>query len=209
MRIHFRHILMAFGLAAVLASCVDPEAPSASVTPRTASMDCNGGVSVFALTCNTTWTATSDLEGVTINPSSGEGNASITVTVPPSTYPDTKSIRIAVKAANDQTTSTYTARHTITLAPMPYISLSANEGYVSPDGGGLRVSLTSNQSWTVEAEPYIQDMSIMPPIGTWNSEIAIALPANTTGAARSTKITFTTQSQPEAKAEFLLKQNAQ
>lgn len=190
-----------------LTACDKVVTPDASIEPRTAVVDYDGGTSVFALTCNTTWTATCDYEEVTVTPSSGEGDATITVTVPPSTYEDTRSIRVTVVAANDESTTTHTARHIITLAAKPFIRLASNEGYVSPDGGGVRIDVYSNRAWSVSSDrPDL--VTVSPASGLNNGSVAVSVPENATGSARTSRITVSLVDFPGAAVDYTLIQNS-
>lgn len=202
-----KRILALISAAAVLAACKDPVTPDASIEPRSVSMDYNGGTSVFALTCNTTWTASCDYEDVGIHPDSGEGNASVTVTVPPSVYEETQVIRISVVAANNETESTHTARHIITLEAKPFIRLAQTSGYVSPDGGGVRLDVYSNKTWTAKADP-ADFVTLSQAEGSDNAALTVTVPENNTGASRTAHITLSLKDVPGVSAEYALTQNA-
>ena len=53
-----------------------------TVTPSSFATDLEGGEQVLAVTCNGTWTVSCDQTDVTVEPLSGTGNGSVTVTVP-------------------------------------------------------------------------------------------------------------------------------
>ncbi len=202
-----KRFLAIISAVAVLTACDDIVTPNASIEPRSVAMDCNGGTSVFALTCNTTWTASCDYEDVKIHPSEGDGNASVTVTVPPSIYEETQVIRISVVAANDETESTYTARHIITLEAKPFLRLARTDGYVSPDGGGVRLDVYSNKAWSVKAEP-ADFVTLSQTEGENNASLTVTVPENNTGSARSSHITLSLKDVPGVSAEYTLTQNA-
>ena len=202
------HILApVFAVIAMLTSCEKELEPDATITPRLVSMENCGGKSVFHLECNTTWTATCEDEGVIIEPASGDGDATVTVTVPPSTYIETHDIIIKVVAKQEGSSSSHVARHIITLDSKPFILLSQESGYVSPDGGGIRFGITSNGTWTATISDAIAGMTVTPASATWNSDVTVSLPANTTGAARRSKVVFTLTDHSDVAAEFTVNQN--
>ena len=80
-----------FGLAATvaIASCQDPieVVPSLEVTPEALSAKAEGETLSFTVKANMAWTASA--EGLTLNPSSGEGSdnaVTVSVTVPENSY---------------------------------------------------------------------------------------------------------------------------
>ena len=194
-------------LAIVAASCTEEEKAKVTVDPTSSAFDYHGGTVPMEVTSNAPWTASCDYEEVEIHPSSGDASASVTVVVPESTYKETQAIRITFTAKKD-TSYTSTAKHVITLEAKPFVELSSTSGYVSPDGGGLRISLTSNQKWSATAEPAIADLDISPISGTYNADLAISLGANDSGSMRSSLITFALTDYPDVKAVYTLCQNS-
>lgn len=194
-------------LVMLAASCVEEEKPKVTVEPTASAMEFTGGSVPMEVTSNAPWTATCDYEEVEIHPSSGDGNASVTVVVPQSIYKETQAIRITFKAKRD-TSYTSTAKYVITLEAKPFIDLSSESGYISPDGGGVRIALTSNQEWTASSDPAIAGLEIAPVAGTYNASVAVSLPENTTGAARSSAVTFALKKYPEVKAVYTVSQNS-
>ncbi len=90
---------------------------------------------------------------------------------------------------------------------MPFVELSAKEGYVSPDGGGVRVSLSANHDWSYKASNLIDGLTVKPAEGTFNAEVTISLPKNDTGAARSSEVVFSLKKYPDVKAVYTVRQN--
>lgn len=194
-------------LAIVAASCTEEAKPKVTVTPSSSALPYTGGSVPMEVTSNAPWTASCDYEEVEIHPDSGEGNASVVVVVPQSSYKETQAVRVTFSAKRDSS-YTSTAKYVITLEAKPFIDLSAASGFISPDGGGVRFALVSNQQWTVTANPAIDGISIDPVSGTYNADIAVSLPANTSGSTRSSAITFTLKDFPEVKAVYTVSQNS-
>lgn len=194
-------------LAILAASCTEEEKPKVSVEPTSSALEYTGGTVPMEVISNAPWTATCDYSEVEIHPASGDGNASVTVVVPQSTYKETQAVRITFKAKRDSS-YTSTAKYVITLEAKPFIDLSSASGFISPDGGGVRIALTSNQEWTATATPSIAGIEITPVSGTYNADVAVSLPANTTGSTRSSNVTFALKNYPEIKAVYTVSQNS-
>ncbi|MBO4571111.1 MAG: BACON domain-containing protein [Bacteroidales bacterium] len=196
-------------LLPVLAACVDTTAPSISIDPNKYSMDFNGGSLAVNITANCDWAVESSYEFYTATPSSGSMDGLSRIEIPASKSHETEAIVINFKASKTvrDTLKTKNAKLVITLEAKPFVELSANEGYVSPDGGGVRVSLTANHEWTATASGGIAGLTVKPAEGTFNSEVTISLPENTTGAARSAEVTFTLKKYPDVKAVYTVRQN--
>lgn len=202
-------LITAFAAVIVLAaSCTKEEKPKVTVEPTSAVMENVGGTTTLVVSSNAPWTASCDYEEVSINPSSGNGGASVVITVPKSTYRETKAIRVTFSAKRD-TTYTSTAKFIITLPAIPFVELSSDSSYVSPDGGGIRFNLYSNCAWTAVSDNAVQGLSISPVRGDGNADVTVTLPANTTGLPRSSVVTFTLDDEPGVKAAFTVRQNQQ
>lgn len=193
-------------LSALFISCAEEDKPKVTVDPTSAAVESTGGTATLVVTSNAPWTATCDYEEVSINPSSGDGGASVVVTVPKSTYKDTKAIRVTFKAKRDSS-YTSTAKFVITLPAMPFIELSSTSGYVSPDGGGVRFSLSANEAWSAVDDKAVEGLEIKPAEGAGNADVTVSLPVNGTGSARTANVTFALKGNPDVKTVFSVSQN--
>lgn len=192
-----------------LAACVDTEAPSISIDPNKYAMDFNGGSLAVSVTANCDWTVESDYESYVATPSSGMLDGVSRIEIPASTSRETEAIVINFKASKTvrDTLKTKNAKLVITLEAKPFIELSSNGGYVSPDGGGVLIRLFSNQDWTSSVSNGIAGLAVKPSEGTFNSEVTVSLPENTTGTARSAEVTFSLKKYPDVKAVYTVRQN--
>ena len=206
----FKKIIALFAVVLpLLASCVEAEAPSVTVDPNKMSYDYAGGSFSASVTTNGDWVATCDAEDIVITPTSGSQDAVVRIDVPASKSKETVAaiINFTTSKMVRDTLKTRKAKVVITREAMPFVDLSAGEGYISPAGGGLRVSLTANYAWTSTVSNPIPGLEVKPSEGTFNSEIAISLPKNESGAARSSEIVFSLKEFPDVKARYTVRQN--
>ena len=195
----------------LLASCADAEAPAVSVDPNKKAYGFEGGSLSAAVTTNGDWVAECDNEEISIVPSSGSGDAAVRIEIPASTKKETEAVIInftTSKTVRD-TLKTRKAKLVITREAMPFIDLSANEGYISPAGGGFLLNVTANHDWTATAPNPIAGLVVKPSESTFNSQVTVSLPGNETGAARSCDIIFSLKQHPDAKATVTVRQNPQ
>jgi len=193
-------------LAILAASCTDEEKAKVTVEPTSAVMEYTGGTAALVVTSNAPWTAECEYEEVQINPSSGNGDASVVIVVPQSTYKESKAVRVTFKAQRD-TSYTSTAKFIITLPAKPFVELSTESAFVSPDGGGIRFSLTANKAWKAVSDNAISGLTVAPAEGDANADVTISIPENNTGASRSSKVTFALDEDPAVKTVFTVSQN--
>ena len=94
-----------------------------TISPAETAVLLEGDTKTFSVTSNASWVATCDVEGVTISPELGKGNANVTVTVPAS--PVVRSIEVA-----------FTASKPATLEGMPYTSTANATATIYQNAGG-------------------------------------------------------------------------
>lgn len=129
-----------FGLAATvaIASCQDPieVVPSLEVTPETLSAKAEGETLSFTVKANMAWTASA--EGLTLNPSSGEGSdnaVTVSVTVPENTATEAKTYTIAVSVDDTDLSKTVTVNQAAAEPePEPEYELDGKQWKLEVDG---------------------------------------------------------------------------
>ena len=207
----FKQIFLSLlAVVPLLAACTEPEAPAVTVNPNKISFDYQGGSFAATVTTNGDWVAECESEGVTVTPPSGSQDAVVRIEVAASTIKETEAavINFTTSKSVRDTIKTRKAKVVITREAMPFIDLSLSEGYVSPEGGGVRVSVSSNHEWTASVPSPLEGLSVKPGEGTFNDEVTISLPENTTGAPRSCEICFKLNNIPGVESRFTLRQNA-
>lgn len=202
--------LIAVVLLHLAASCAEDESPAVTVDPNRISFNHEGGSFSAAVTTNGDWVAESTNAEIVITPTSGSADCVVRIEVPASSNKETEAavINFTTSRMVRDTLRTKKAKVVITREAMPFVELSANEGYVSPEGGGVRVSLSANHDWTYTASNPVNGLVVKPAEGTFNAEVTISLPENATGAARSSDILFSLKQYPDVKVTYTIRQNS-
>ena len=106
-----------------------------------------GGVLEANLESNGEWNINSVPEWITVSPTSGTGNAALTLTVLPNTATESRSGEIKA------TTKDNTAVMTVTQAFGVYLTISPESFECGEAGGEFNVAVSSNDSWSVTNLP--------------------------------------------------------
>ena len=196
-------------LPALFAGCNKAITIKSDVTPSQSVFGYEGGQTTVSLFSNMPWTASCNVDGVTISPSSGDITSSteVTITVSASTSPATQSIPISFVAKEPGGSSTYRAKHIVTLEAAPHIGLSRHSATIPATGGGVRIELSASRPWGVNgALP--QEISVSPSSAKGSEVIAVSLPANPSAGARYYEIEFALNDFPGHKAILAITQPA-
>lgn len=142
-----------------------------------------GGSDSFTITCNTSWTVTSDQSWCTVSSSSGSDSGSITVYVSENTSIDSLSATITVKAGDlSQTISvTQAGANAILQIDKSSMSFEASDGSDS-------FTITSNTSWTITSDQ--SWCTVSSSSGSGNTSILVYVSENTSTESRSATITL-------------------
>ena len=167
-----------FCVALAFFGCTKTITPEISLSERTAVLSPDGATAVTEVTCNCNWTATSDLETVTIDPPEADGDASVRITVPANNTGAIRTLRVTFSAKGTEKTAT--AKYVITQDAQPYLSFPTATGTIGAAGGGLRVVLESNGEWTTTVSD--TGITVDPASNSYTQTLALTVPANTTGA---------------------------
>ena len=135
-----------------------------------------------SITSNATWTVSESLTWVTVTPTSGSNNGSISVSV-------TANNGIARNGTITLTAACGTAiTITVNQAAPCNLSASASTLDFSASVGNQTVNITSNASWTVSES--LSWVTVTPTSGSNNGSISVSVTANN-GSARNGTITLT------------------
>ena len=96
-----RHLLLGMFAIAATVACdpVEPEVtPELNVNKTEASVAAEGGSVAVQVTANVDWTAAADKDWVSVDPASGKGNATVTLTVAPNETEEARTANVTVKA---------------------------------------------------------------------------------------------------------------
>jgi len=139
-----RHLLAALIVLAVFAGCgkkVDVAFTTTNVT-----IDPEGATVEAALTSNGEWSVDTYPEWLTISPTSGKGDATLTLTAPANNGEEKRSGEVRVKTKDNSSTLTVTQE----AREQSAITVSPTEFEVDADGGTFEVTVTANCDWTMD-----------------------------------------------------------
>lgn len=125
------------------------------------------------VTSNTNWTATEALDWVTLSPSSGTGDDTVTVSISENTSTNSRNGSLTIGGQS----------HDLTQQGVPAVfTLDPSENEVAPAATSYSIELTSNTGWTVvEALPWA---SVSPSSGFGNATLTVTVEANPTTVPR-------------------------
>lgn len=155
--------------------------PTLTVSPSTQSVASTSGNFVATVTSNVAWTVSSNATWLSASPSSGSGNANVTL----SHTANTGAQRTGVLTFSG---SGITQTVTVTQAAAASLTVAPTSQSVSSVAGSANITVTSNVAWTVTSNAAWLTRS--PTSGSNNGTVAASFTANT-GAARTGTLTFT------------------
>lgn len=164
-------------------SCMVKQAGLEHLSLSSASLEVDAAGGSFDISVNSTqaWTASAADSWCTLNPSSGSGNGSFTVSVPAFNEAGKRSTVITVKAGQLESTVTVEQE-----GKAPF-ALTPEEVELPCEGGTFEVQVTSSIGYSVTALPdWVSDVTGTPQNNTHVFEVA----ANHFGEARSGHVFF-------------------
>ncbi len=142
-----KRFLLALASIMLLASCEQEVKVAVSTDITSYVFDRYGGEVKVVVFSNADWTATCDIEGVTVSPSRGHCGGLVTVTVPENTDITTKLVRVKFLAEYDK--SSNAAYVNITQGAVPFVSCEEDAVAVSLEGGTARFHVNSSDPWHI------------------------------------------------------------
>jgi hypothetical protein len=144
----------------------------------------NGSTATFNVTSNSSWSATLNQTWLSINPASGTGNGSVTVTAKVNPLATTRMATVTVSGSG-VTSQTVTV---IQAAGAATLSVSTNTlNIAASNGSTASFNVTSNSSWTAASNQTW--LSVNPATGTGNGTVTVTAEANSTISTRTATVT--------------------
>ncbi len=157
----------------------------------------SGGDATVLLHCSAEWDVTTDAEWIRFSPSYGSGNKTVIVTAEVS----------EITAPREGVITFTSGNSTATLSVLQWgepirLNVEPANIFVSAYGSGEKINVSSNTSWTVEADdPWV---TCTPSSGSGNVAVTVRASTYTTGT-RYTTLRFT-DSEGQVSAEVLVAQ---
>ena len=170
-------------------SAGDYKLPFLSVSPSSLTFPASGGEQMFTISSSTDWTVSCDNLWLTMKPTSGSNNSSITVSVDShNTNQRTAIIHIKGKGVQEKTVSVTQEEY----IPDPELTAIIDDPSNIPASGGTRViTITSNTDWTISSDASWLTLPTGISPGSGNRTFTITIPSHTSTSNRSATLTIT------------------
>ena len=171
-----------------------------SVSPGNQDVGSDAGSITFNVSSNTSWTVSDDAAWLTVSPTSGSGNGTLTATFTANTLIPSRVGTITILGTGVSSKSV-----TVTQSGINTLSLTPSNQDVGSDAGSITFNVSSNTSWTVSDDAAW--LTVSPTSGSDNGTLTATFTANTltpsrvgtitiSGTEVSSQIVTITQSEP-------------
>jgi peptidoglycan-N-acetylglucosamine deacetylase len=156
--------------------------PTLSVSPTSLSLTADANSDgAFDITSDTSWTVSSNQTWLTVNPTSGSNNGTITVTAQ-------ANMSLSPRTATVTVSGTGVSSKTVTVTQPPVFSVSPTELNVgAAENSSSSFNISSSRSWTVSSDQTW--LTVSPTSGSNNGTVTVTAQQNNTGAARTATVT--------------------
>lgn len=156
-----------------------PDPHFLEVAPTSFEFGKDGGEQHFTIGCDTDWEITWNADWLEVNPQTGTGNATVTMTASANTIVEPRSVRVVVKSGNllaEITVDQEAGDQPLTA------SFEPETVEVDYTGGFVNVNLTSNTTWNLVASEWITLMDV---IGQGDAALRIVVDNNLNPESRT------------------------
>lgn len=159
-----------------------PEEITIVVNPTLIEVEGGGGVQSVSVTCPVGWTAQTGSDWIALDAASGEGDATITVTVAANEDYVPRS-GLVVFTTSERGSAYLTVNQEA--SGVAVVELQPDTVYISPEGDLSTITLTSNTSWTLFTESWV---SLFQTEGTGNAQIGLYVDKNPSAVDRMANV---------------------
>ena len=138
----------------------------------------------FSIESNQSWTVSSNASWLTVSPSSGVNNGTVTARVTANTTSTVRTATITIMGGE------VTQTITVTQARAPFLTVSTNGMTFTTTAQQRTFTIESNQSWTVDRGSATW-ITVSPVSGSNNEIITISVEANVSTSTRTAVVTVT------------------
>lgn len=175
---------MAALAALVLFSCTKKEVVELTVSTLAVNYEAAGGEQSVTITCNDHWTASATVDWITLSAKSGDGNATLKITVP-----ENKSIE---SREADVTVSAGEIKRVVKVGQQgkePVLTVTPEAVSAEVAGGTFDVTVSSNVEWTVTIPEDAAWITADKVSGEGNAVVKVTVASNETINPRDAKLT--------------------
>lgn len=169
----------------------EPQIPI-SVTPNAFEIVCQGDVKTVAVSCEGAWSASANVDWVTLNQTQGEGDAEVVITVAENQEFTPREASVVFVSPSDLTA--FVSIHQAA-APEPdphYLEVSPLSLQFSKQGGSQEISISCDDLWKIEFNADWLTASEM--LGTGDATVVLTAAPNTILEPRSCIMTVVSES---------------
>ncbi|MDR0559749.1 MAG: leucine-rich repeat protein [Prevotellaceae bacterium] len=143
----------------------------------------SGGTTTITITSNQSWTVQNNVSWLTVSQTGGSNNGTFTVTATANTSASWRNATITVTGGG------ITRTIPVWQESAPLFNVSPDSCHISASGGTTTITVTSNQSWTVQNNA--SWLTVSQTGGSNNGTFTITATTNTSASQRSANITVT------------------
>lgn len=169
-------------VALLLVGC--QKAVEVSFNGTTQEIEAQGGPVEVELRSNGEWTLVSTAEWLVVTPTSGNGDATLTLTAEANTFNETRSAEITATTKDNTATLTVTQQ-----APQYYLNVTPKEINCGGEGGVFTVHVSSNIEWMVSTPQWITS-SVTQGANDATITLTVAALSGDVGGAREVEVFF-------------------
>jgi len=153
-----------------------------SVDPANRNVSSGAGSTTFTITSNTSWTVSDNAAWLTVSPTSGSNNGTLTASFTQNTNPANRVATITIEGTGIANPVTVT----VTQESPKNLTISPRERKVASTSGSTTFTLTSNTTWTVSDN--VSWLAVSPSSGSNNATLNVTYTANSVNTIRSARI---------------------
>ena len=154
--------------------------PMLSANPRNINFDPNGGNQTINLSSNLSWTASDDASWLSITPTSGSDNGTITINAQSNSSTSNRIARVTLDGNGVTDVVNVTQAGS---PPAPFLSVNpTNITFDASSGNGI-ISVSSNISWVANDDA--SWLTLSPSSGINNGSISVSYQENTSTSSRT------------------------
>jgi uncharacterized protein YaiE (UPF0345 family) len=158
-----------------------------SISPSSQNVSSSSGNTNISVSSNVSWNASDNASWLTLSPSSGSNNSSISATFQENTSTSSRTATITVSGGGITRTATITQSGKSSSGNS--LSLSPSSQNVGSASGNTNISVSSNVSWS--AVDNASWLTLSPSSGSNNQNITASFSENSATSARTATITVT------------------
>lgn len=188
-KLHF--FLFVAALASLLIGCKKPVEVSFGVQSQTIAAE--GGTYTIELLSNGDWNITNTAEWMTVSPTSGNGDATLTLVAQPNTLQQVRSAEIQAATKDNTASLTVTQEYTPSIHPEEhYLTLTPTEVEMAYTGGSATIALECDEGWMVDAGA--DWLRLDRTDGNGNERLTLTVVENTSFTSRLAEVKFVSAS---------------